>query len=484
VTRAGRSAAIALLGCLAAADPLARAAEPRAISTQETVVKADLDGLVERRVIRVAAPYSRTLYFNDKGRERGLSAELVRDFETWINKKYRKRLGNRPITVVIRPTTRDKLITSVVEGHADIAVGNLTITDERLRHVDFVSQEGAPPVSEVVVTGPRSPRIAAAEDLAGKFVYVRKASSYYESLVALNQRFHAERLPEAQLVIVPDALEDEDLMEMVNAALVEAVVVDDWKARIWAQVLPRIKVNEKAVVRVGGHVGWGIRKHSPGLAAVLHEFYASYVRSGGGVRERRIRSQQALLRQLRDPSAATDRKRFEETIALFRKYGDKYRFDPLMLAAQGYQESQLDQKAKSASGAIGIMQVMPSTAKSLNVGDIRIAENNVHAGTLYMDHIMSTYLKGAHFDETNRSLFAFACYNAGPGAIQRVRAEAAKRGLDPDKWFNNVELVAAEKIGIQTTTYVRNIYKYYVAYKLMTEVGESRLKAIQKVKEG
>src|SRR5262249_16451966 len=164
------------------------------------------------------------------------------------------------------------------------------------------------------------------------------------------------------------------------------------------------------------------------------------------------------------------------------KYGDRYGFDPLMLAAQGYQESQLDQKARSRSGAIGIMQLMPATAKSLKVGDIRIAENNVHAGTLYMYQLMSTYLADGHFDATNRSLFAFASYNAGPGAIQRARAEAAKRGLDRDKWFNNVELVVAEKVGIQTTTYVRNIYKYYVAYKLMNEVGETQRKALEKTK--
>ena len=474
-------AAIALLGWLVIDLPDCHGAEGRAISTQETVVKKDLDGLVERRLIRVAAPYSRTLYYNDKGRERGLSAELARDFEQWINRKYGRRLGNRPITVVIRPMTRDKLLSSVAEGHADIAVGNLTITAERLKIVDFVPRAGSASVTEVVVTGFGAPAVAAAEDLSGRKVHVRKASSYYESLVVLNEHLQAKGRKPARLVIVPDALEDEDLMEMANAGLVEAIVVDDWKARLWAQVLPRVKVHETAVVRDRGMVGWGIRKHSPQLAAVLEEFWVSFVKAEG-LRGRRLQSQQAMLRNLNDPHAAEDRKRFEQTIALFRKYGDKYRFDPLMLAAQGYQESQLDQRAKSRSGAIGIMQLMPATAKSLKVGDVRIAENNIHAGTLYMDQIMSTYLADAHFDETDRSLFAFACYNAGPGAIQRMRAEAKRRGLDPDKWFNNVEIVTAEKIGIQTTTYVRNIYKYYVAYKLMTEVDEAQRKALEKVK--
>jgi membrane-bound lytic murein transglycosylase MltF len=123
------------------------------------------------------------------------------------------------------------------------------------------------------------------------------------------------------------------------------------------------------------------------------------------------------------------------------------------------------------------MQIMPATGAELKVGDIRVTESNIHGGAKYMDQLMSRYLGDADFDETNRTLFAFACYNAGPGNIARMRKEAAKRGLDDNKWFNNVELVTAEKIGMETTTYVRNIYKYYVAYKLLVEVEEARKKA-------
>ena len=155
-----------------------------------------------------------------------------------------------------------------------------------------------------------------------------------------------------------------------------------------------------------------------------------------------------------------------------------------MLAAQGYQESQLDQSARSHVGAIGIMQVMPATGAELKVGDIRIAEANVHAGAKYMDRLMTRYLPDATFDETNRTLFAFACYNAGPGNIARMRREAVKRGLDPNLWFNNVEVVTAEKIGLETTTYVRNIYKYYVAYRLLVDVQEAQEKARATVKPG
>ena len=456
--------------------------EARQLTTQAQTWTGDFDGMLERRTIRVLAPYSRSLYFNDKGRERGISVDAVRDFERWINKKYAKQLAKRPITVFIFPTTRDRLLLEVSQGRGDIAVGNLTITEERRKTVDFVSLPDQTSVKEVVVTGPKSPAIATADDLAGKTVHVRKASSYYESLVALNGRFAKEGKPAVKLVLVPDALEDEDMLEMLNAGLLTAIVVDDWKARMWAQILPKIKVNEQAVVREGGQIGWATRKGSPKLEAeILAYLKASLTK---GVVAGRIKQYMRRVKQVKDSAGTEEWKRFEQTYALFEKYGKTYNFDPLMLAAQGFQESQLNQDAKSPVGAIGVMQVMPATGKELNVGDIRNEESNIHAGVKYMDQLMTKYFRDAKFDDVNRTLFAFASYNCGPGNISKMRKAAVKSGLDPDKWFNNVEIVTAQKIGIETTTYVRNIYKYYVAYKLLEERQEEGQKAREQVAPG
>ncbi len=285
------------------------------------------------------------------------------------------------------------------------------------------------------------------------------------------------------MVSVPDALEDEDMMEMLNAGLLEAIVVDDWKAKMWAQILPKIKVNEQVVVREAGKIGWAIRKGSPKLEAVILDFYRSYLKKGNVV-EVRLKQYMSRIKQIKDPTATAEWKRFEETLALFEKYGQKYKFDPLMLAAQGYQESELNQKAKSRVGAIGIMQVMPATGSALKVGDITVTEPNIHAGAKYMDQLMTKYFPDANFKENDRSLFAFASYNAGPGNISKMRKEAIKQGLDPDKWFNNVEVVVAHKIGMETTTYVRNIYKYYVAYKLQLEARETARKAREQLAPG
>jgi len=134
------------------------------------------------------------------------------------------------------------------------------------------------------------------------------------------------------------------------------------------------------------------------------------------------------------------------------------------MMAQGYQESQLNQKARSPRGAIGVMQVMPATGKKLGVGDIRQIEPNIHAGVKYMRVMMDQFFAEEAMDSLNKGLFTFASYNAGPGRIAQLRKLAAKRALDPNIWFNNVEVIAFERIGRETVQYVSNIYKYYLAY--------------------
>jgi membrane-bound lytic murein transglycosylase MltF len=164
---------------------------------------------------------------------------------------------------------------------------------------------------------------------------------------------------------------------------------------------------------------------------------------------------------------------------MFRTYGDKYGIDWMLMAAQGYQESRLDQNAKSTVGAIGVMQVMPATGKELNVGDITQMDPNIHAGVKYVRFMIDQYYKNEPMDDLNKGLFAFASYNAGAGRVAGLRKEAAKRGLDPNVWFHNVERIAAEKIGRETVTYVSNIYKYYVAYTLVQGEYLERMEARQ-----
>jgi membrane-bound lytic murein transglycosylase MltF len=433
----------------------------------------DFKAILERRTLRVLVPYSRTLFFNDGGHQRGITAEVARDFERYLNRKYAKQLGRRPLTLFLIPTTRDRLLPALNEGLGDIAAGNLTITPSRLESADFVQPTGRSEVRELVVTGPDAPQLATLDDLSGKTIHVRPSTSYAESLAELNVRFTAAGRAPINIVALPDAIEDEDKLEMLNAGVLQLVVVDDWVARIWSVALPNIKVREDLVLRAHGKTGWAIRHGSPEMAAELNLFFEDMSRRWGSF-DQRIARFHSQFQQIRNNTHAEEMRHFEMSLRLFEKYGEEYGFDPLMMAAQGYQESRLRQDARSRSGAIGVMQVMPATGRELRVGDITLLEPNIHAGTKYMGQLMANTFPDAEFDDFNRPLFAFASYNAGPNAIARLRRLAASRGLDPNQWFNHVEVVVAEKVGVQTTTYVRNICKYYVAYRLLLEAKQAR----------
>jgi membrane-bound lytic murein transglycosylase MltF len=425
----------------------------------------DLDDMIKRRLIRVLVVYSKTFFFVDKGTQRGVAYEAFRKFEEDLNKKLKsKRIR---VNVMFIPVSRDELLPALVEGRGDIVAANLTITETRDKLVDFADPT-LTDVSEIVVTGPESPAIATLDDLAGKEVFLRPSSSYYESIKALNARLKKEGKAEIKLQPAPENLEDEDLLEMLNSGLIKLVVVDNHKARFWKQIFPKLTLHEDVSVRTGGSVAWAIRENSPQLKAELNDFVKKHGKGtafGSEIFRRYLKSTQYVKNAMNSEEI----KKFKELVQFFRKYGDQYGMDWMLMAAQGYQESRLDQNAKSPVGAIGVMQVMPATGNDLKVGDIRLTEPNINAGVKYIRFMVDQYFKNEPMDDLNKGLFAFASYNAGPGRVRQLRKEASKQGLDPNVWFNNVELVAAQKIGRETVTYVSNIYKYYIAYKLVQQ---------------
>jgi membrane-bound lytic murein transglycosylase MltF len=336
-------------------------------------------------------------------------------------------------------------------------------------------------VNQIVVTGPGAPAIASVEDLAGKEVFARENSADYQSLVALNESFKAQGKPPVVIKAAPQGLEDDDLLEMVNAGLIPAIVVDDYLANFWKRVFTNITVHEDVAVRTGGSLAIAVRKNSPQLTSALNTFME---KNGLGTAFGNQIERKYLVNTSYAKNATSEegRKQFQTVVDLFRKYSDQYQVDFLLMAAQGYQESQLRQDAKSQVGAIGIMQVMPATGKELNVGDITQIDANVHAGVKYMRFMIDRYYANEPMDALNKGLFTFASYNAGPGRVRQLRREAEKQGLNPNIWFGNVERIASERIGRETVTYVANIYKYYIAYRLVTEENERREAAKAAVK--
>jgi membrane-bound lytic murein transglycosylase MltF len=491
VFSAGRIAIVAAIAVLTGADSFAQPAPNRASLTLDPAVvqrqwTGDLDGMIKRRYIRVLTVNSKTFYFVDNGVLRGTVVDFSRLFEDQLNKKLAadKALANKnlKLRVVFIPVRRDQLLPALMAGRGDIAAANLTVTPERLKLVDF-TKAGLTNVSEVVVTGPSSPKIAGVDDLSGKQVFVRRSSSYYESLEALNKRFEAEHKRPAILRTSPETLEDEDLLEMLNAGLLPIVIVDRHVANFWKPMFPDITVHDDVAVRSGGEVAWAIRKNSPMLKAALDDFSTRNkegTSNGNTILQRYLQNH----KYVKNAGSEAERQKFQALIQTFQKYGAQYDVDWVLMAAQGYQESQLNQNAKSRVGAIGIMQLMPATGKQMNVGDIHQAGPNIAAGTKYMRFMIDQYYANEPMRILDKALFTFASYNAGVGRIDQMRKEAARRGLDQNKWFGSVEYVAAEKIGQETVTYVGNIYKYYVAYRLILENQAAARVAIAKLKTG
>ena len=434
----------------------------------------DLDGMIERRVIRVLTVQNPILYFVDQGREVGITYETIKAFEAQLN----KRLGKRTVTVhvIAIPVARDELIPRLLAGQGDIAAAQLTVTPERQQHVDF-SSPFVTGVREVLVTGPATPPVASLEDLSGKEVYVRLSSSYAEHLRKLNAHFEAAGKPPVTILPAEEVLEDGDILEMVNAGLVPATVTDEFMADLYLKVFPGL-TKRSDIASQPMAFAWAFRKNSPKLAAEINAFVRTHQQgtlAGNVLLDKYLKT----TKWVKNARGEADRQRFLTMIELFKKYGDQYGLDYLLIAAQAYQESGLDQSKRSHMGAVGVMQILPTTARDKAVGipDIEKLESNIHAGIKYIRWMIDTYYNEPGVTPLNRGLFAFASYNAGPARVAGLRREAAAQGLDPDKWFNNVELIAAKRIGRETVTYVANIYKYYLAYQMMVQQREAREQA-------
>jgi membrane-bound lytic murein transglycosylase MltF len=466
--------ACCVFALLGPAVPSARAGEEFDPGLEEKWT-GDLDGMIKRRTIRALVTYNKMMFFIDRGRQRGATHDAFVGFEEFLNKKL--GTGTLKVRVVFIPVARDRLLPALMEGLGDIAAANLTITPERLKKVDFGDPflTGA---SEIVVTGPDGPKISGLDDLAGQEVHVRKSSSYYESLLRLNESFEKNGKKPVKLVPADEFLEDSDLLEMVNAALIPAVVVDSHKAEFWGDIFDKITLHPAASVNTGGEIAWAFRKGSPKLKAMVNEFVKGHKKGTlmGNIILKRYLKENKWARNATSPE---ELEKFNRTVGIFRKYADQYGFDYLMTGALAYQESTLDHSKRSKAGAVGIMQVLPSTAADKNVGipDVENLEGNIHAGTKYLRFIRNRYFNDPAIDRLNQTLFAFASYNAGPAKVARLRKEAKEMGLDPNVWFNNVEEVAAKRIGRETVQYVSNIYKYYIAYKLIFERTKAKEKA-------
>ncbi len=418
-------------------------------------------GSSHRRFIRVVVPVSRTLYFNDGPEQRGIAWEALREFQKML--AARASRGITAPTVVIIPTVRDRLLPALHAGQAEIAIGGFTVDEARSQAVAF-SRPTLTDVHHVVVAGRDEPPIASLDDLSGREVHVRRSSGYYQDLTRLNERLRLARRAPVTIVEVDEALEDEDILQMVDAGIVPVTITNTLYAAFWRQVYDRLHVYDGLEVRRDGALAWAVRREARQLLGVINEFVDTH-KAGTVFGNLLLKRYLGSAARLHNPGSAEDLRRFRATARVFQRYSRQYQFDWLVIAAQAYQESRLDQSLKGRDGAVGVMQITPATAAEVGFRDVTTVDANVQAGVKYLRFVVDRYYADEPIDPQNKALFAFASYKAGPERVQRLRAKARALGLSPNVWFNNVEVVAAREIGREMVDYVGNIYKYHIAFK-------------------
>ena len=426
----------------------------------------DLDGIVKRRMLRiVVVPTALGFYFNGSQMQ-GAMYELGRELEKDLNTKL--KTGNLAIGAVFIPVAREEMLSKLAAGYADLA-GTLIAPREAYSKDVQYTEPLIRNAAGVVVTGPAAPPIAKLDDLSGHEVYVHQNTIVWDKLVDLNEQLNKAGKAQIKLMPADPNLLDDDIAQMVNAGLVPATVMYDQIADAWARVFPRLKVHHDIVLG-RSPMGWAVQRNTPQLLAAVNEFIKTHglgTAYGNTVARRYLKQTKWVL----DATSRQDLHQFDEMVKLFRHYGDQYSFPYLLLAAQAYQESGLKQNLKSRAGAVGVMQIKPSTAANdpIRIMGVQKLNHNIEAGAKYMRYMVEQYYAKEPMDDVTKGLFAIASYNAGPAKIQKLRKEAAQRGYDPNLWFNNVEIIASIEIGRETVQYVSNIYKYYLAYKMVTE---------------
>ena len=436
----------------------------------------DFDGLQERRVIRVLVTYNRTNFFIQDGRERGFEHELIQQLTDFLNRDMVR--DEPPFRVVTLPLPFEDLVARLRAGEGDVVAAGLTITPERAALVDF-TEPYLPEVDEILVTAGDVTGIDRLEDLAGHMVHVSSGRSYAGHLRALSERLEADGLAPIEVVEVDPHLETEDLLQLVNAGLIELTVADHHIASIWAENLPNIVLRPDLAINRGGRIAWAIRQDSPLLREGLDAFMAEHQRGTllGNVLFARYFEDDTWISNPLAPEQQQDLARYAD---LFILHGRRYGFDWRLIAALAFQESKLDQGLVSPAGAVGLMQIKPETAAEPIIGlpEVGRADTNVEAGVKYLAYLEDRYFDSPAIGDAARIDLTLAAYNAGPRRVARMRARAKELDLDPNVWFRSVELVAFDEFSRETVDYVANINKYYVAYKLSGDRLRSRIDAI------
>jgi len=437
----------------------------------------DLDAMLKRRNVRALVIINPIDFFYSNGHPMGIFYEALRELEKYINDKY--KTGTFRLTVSFIPLRADQLEAALMQGVGDVVAYPLIVTPERQQQVAFTVPLRTD-VKQVVVSGPNFGTLGSVDDLSGKEVFVNPLTVAYQNLQGLNDTLKKAGKPPIVIKPADKYLLDDDLVQMVNAGLVPATVMRAARADLWSQILANLTVQKNAVIASGQQAAWAVRKDNPQLKQLLDEFIAPRA-VGTSFGNTLLRRYLQNTKWVKDSTSPEEMKKFATLSSIFKQYAGQYDFDYLMIMAQGYQESLLDQSKRNPSGSVGIMQVIPKNAAAspINIPNVMTADKNIEAGVKMLRDIEDRYFNDPSLNPVDKTLMVFASYNAGPNRIARLRKQAADNGLDPNKWFGNVELMVAQDVGQETVNYVSNIYKYYIAYKLALSGQQGQQKAEQ-----
>jgi peptidoglycan lytic transglycosylase F len=435
--------------------------------SEEEIYFADLNEIKKRKVLRVLTRNTSSTFFIYKGEQLGFEYELAKEFA--------KSIG--VLLEMVIPPSREALLEYLESGKGDLIAASMTRTIEREKRFFFSAPYQF--VSELLIVPAKDKNTKSLSDLKGKTVSVRKSSSYYETLMTMKDALGF------QIALLPEDLETEDILAQVGAGKIAATVADSNIVEIELTY----NNNIRSVGPLGDvvEIGWMMRRNQSELKKEIDDFMKRLYK--GTFYNIMVNKYFKDLKGRRsDQRFRADRGgQLSPYDALIKKHSRAHEMDWRLITAQMYQESGFNPKATSWVGAKGLMQVMPRTAQELRIDNLEDPNNGILAGTRVMARY-SNYFNSPEISAKDRIRFALASYNCGPGHVYDARDLAKEIGLDPNKWFGNVEkamlLLSKREIAkkvrygycrceepVNYVSQIQNRYDHYVQIVRMHDVA-------------
>ncbi|NBA97319.1 transglycosylase SLT domain-containing protein [Pseudomonas sp. R5(2019)] len=444
------------LGLLASWPAAARLSGPQEVV--QTSKARDLAEIRSSRVLRVLVNQSRNSSGEVQGESIGVEYHRLRAFEQYLNGRAR---DGHEIQLKIIPRAKDQLLGALQRGEGDlVAPGELI--DLAPTHAVSASGAMGGDVRLMLVGRKGERRYTGIEQLSGKTLALPTGSAASDSVHDINQKLALRKRSPIKIEWVDPSLAVEDVLEMVQAGIFHLTVVEQPIAERWAKVMPKLRLDPQVHISPPEQMHWYVRRDASMLLASVDRFLKGY-RVPADQDAAFVRVYRRLYR-VHYPLAHADRQRLEKLRPVLQRHAIAQNLDWLNLAALAFKESSLNPQARGSGGATGLLQITPAAAQRVGVGNINQVDSNVQAGARYLSMIRRTFFAGNQFNERERMAFVLAAYNMGPERVQGMRAEARRRGLNPNQWFFQVERIAMEQVGMSVVSYVSSVNKYYLAF--------------------